>query len=1201
MPPELISVGAAGRAEAHNDTQGAQQSEMGTTAATTPEAAHAILAAAGYEAVEPFPGNVRTKWKIRCLAAGHESFRPTSTIRPDGRKCAGCTADDAVALLVERGFEPLEPYPGGTNKKWRMRCLAAGHEVAPLFSAIKSGVNGCDGCTGRAKTTESEALAIISAAGYEPIDPYPGKAIVPWRMRCLAAGHEVAPKLAVVKLGHGCAGCSRNALVTEAEAVAEIAAAGFEPIDPYVKASEPWRMRCIAERHEVAPQLTSIRMGKGCAGCASNVPVPESEALAVITAAGFEAVEPYPGGTNKKWRMRCIAAGHETSPSLSRIKDRGSRCGLCVQGWTARSIIALVRAMQPHLGEMTGAEWWALASAAGITGSGGLGPALIGAIVDGHLTRPELNELLDGIDEVSDPSDTATNAIVDVLTDKRIAPSGGHYKDERAEVLADDGRDTIRAAGTPVGDLLGMFGHDEDDEFEAPTIADELSALGAASEIAAKGAGDTEQIETMIALKTSSLWRRVFAATDIEAITAELRAVTGNGYVDTIRGTFLAELDGAATVEIPADWEHKFEPNLMQRLTAFRSMRDGTYGNWSGTGGGKTLAAVFAAAHIGSEYTVILCPNNVVPAWTKEITEAFPNAEVSAKSWKPAPWMVLNVDMLSADGADQRIARLVDQIGDRIGLLVLDEVHLLKNRYEEDISSRREAAMAFRANLPNAAVIGQTATPLVNNLREVHSMFELITGQECDLPTPGGVKPPTDVVMMYHRELVRIGHRYVPQLEQALTTGEQVLDCTDDLDELRCIPKGDVSRFEAALIRMKMPIILDEVRKGTVIYSYFVDGIVDRLAAEVRKATGLSVGVATGSDMSGWDVDSRGNPAHVYDVLIASSAISTGVDGLQHHYDKLIVAVAPWTAAEYAQLVGRVHRQGSTFDSVEVVLPVADFTRDSDGKTGSWDRVRFNRIAQKRTLADAVVDGVLPAANERTQGQALGDYQAWLDRIEEGRIIEPGDPARIVIPLPEITDEQIKRRGWSRGEFLEMNRRRASEKSSTTHAALQRDPQDWYWYHREYREQAKDWSVDPISQVAEWLRARSGYTVADLGCGLGALVDEVGARHDVRAFDHVSCRPEVLACDIAAGVPMVDGEADVTVLSLVLSWGTNSDDYLSEAARLTRVDGTLLVWDTEAELGDESKAVARFEAAGFERVTHRRVGNFIEVVATRSA
>ena len=94
------------------------------------------------------------------------------------------------------------------------------------------------------------------------------------------------------------------------------------------------------------------------------------------------------------------------------------------------------------------------------------------------------------------------------------------------------------------------------------------------------------------------------------------------------------------------------------------------------------------------------------------------------------------------------------------------------------------------------------------------------------------------------------------------------------------------------------------------------------------------------------------------DVLIGSSALSTGVDGLQYICNRLIVLTLPWTSAGYEQLLGRIYRQGSRFDRIEVFIPQVVLTHE--GQEWSRDKQRFGRIKYKKTLADAAVDGFVP-------------------------------------------------------------------------------------------------------------------------------------------------------------------------------------------------------------------------------------------------
>src|SRR5690606_11663666 len=93
--------------------------------------------------------------------------------------------------------------------------------------------------------------------------------------------------------------------------------------------------------------------------------------------------------------------------------------------------------------------------------------------------------------------------------------------------------------------------------------------------------------------------------------------------------------------------------------------------------------------------------------------------------------------------------------------------------------------------------------------------------------------------------------------------------------------------------------------------------------------------------------------------------VSTGVDGLQYVSNRMVISSLPWTAAEYHQLIGRIHRQGSKFtdEGVDIIIPVVYVEGFVEGKLEpvrwSYDESRLGRIHYKRTLADCAVDGTV--------------------------------------------------------------------------------------------------------------------------------------------------------------------------------------------------------------------------------------------------
>ena len=142
------------------------------------------------------------------------------------------------------------------------------------------------------------------------------------------------------------------------------------------------------------------------------------------------------------------------------------------------------------------------------------------------------------------------------------------------------------------------------------------------------------------------------------------------------------------------------------------------------------------------------------------------------------------------------------------------------------------------------------------------------------------------------------------------------------------------------------------------------------------------------------------------DVLIGSSAIGTGVDGLQAVCQRLVVNVLPWTHAEFEQLKGRIFRQGQHAEKVTVVIPVT--FADVNGQRWSWCESKLRRLHFKKSIADAVVDGVVPEGHLRSPAQAYQDVMGWFDRLTKGEV-EVITRTRIVVPLSQDDRAEVDR------------------------------------------------------------------------------------------------------------------------------------------------------------------------------------------------
>lgn len=311
-----------------------------------PETAAAIMRQAGVEPIDPYP-NSSAPWRCRCLACNHEVTPRLDNVRSGHGACGYCTGtmvdpDAAVAVMLAAGLRPLEPYPG-SGRPWRCQCARCRQEVSPRYSAVAKGA-GCRHCAietaGQSIRLDPEAAAeLVRAAGLQPLGPYPG-AGEPWLCRCATCGRDVTPRYNDVRTGHnGCKRCAQKLAGLGQRIEHETAAAfmlerGLEPLEPYRGAGHQWRCRCLNCGAEVTPRYTNIKQGwGGCLSCGRQAGAhtqrgSEPQAIGDLRAAGLEPLEPY-RGVMTPWRSQCQQCGHEVSPMLNNIRRGQGGCAWC--------------------------------------------------------------------------------------------------------------------------------------------------------------------------------------------------------------------------------------------------------------------------------------------------------------------------------------------------------------------------------------------------------------------------------------------------------------------------------------------------------------------------------------------------------------------------------------------------------------------------------------------------------------------------------------------------------------------------------------------------------------------------------------------------------------------------------------------------------------------------------------------------------
>ena len=128
---------------------------------------------------------------------------------------------------------------------------------------------------------------------------------------------------------------------------------------------------------------------------------------------------------------------------------------------------------------------------------------------------------------------------------------------------------------------------------------------------------DEEAIQFYLNYCINQLWKDAFLDERKTIIQLEKAGMSGNKYRDLVSGTFLKDYNASKNLKIPKNYIFNYdskpvEPFLMQKYVAHKIKQLLYFGNFSGTGSGKTLSAILASRLIDSKVTFIICPNDVV-------------------------------------------------------------------------------------------------------------------------------------------------------------------------------------------------------------------------------------------------------------------------------------------------------------------------------------------------------------------------------------------------------------------------------------------------------------------------------------------------------------------------------------------------------------------------------------------------------------
>ena len=677
----------------------------------------------------------------------------------------------------------------------------------------------------------------------------------------------------------------------------------------------------------------------------------------------------------------------------------------------------------------------------------------------------------------------------------------------------------------------------------------------------------------------NKIWNCVLSSESYLETVKEMRESSGP-WLTYVLDTFMMEYKSVQNEKVGPDYKFEYSPSLMQKLMSYRIATNPYYGNWCGTGAGKTNAFLIASRRIDARVTVCVCPNAVVETIRKSILRVYPEStiiipksldDIVSYDRSKYNYVILNYEKFCQSYSPALVDKLVSL--NQIDFLCFDEVHRAKN----DMSSINQNLTNLRVlggeKNPGMRVLGMTATPLINNLSEVRNLLELITGTSFEDIMPTNLVTINNIHNAY-KYLMLYGFRYVPDYKINCIEEKVDIDGTKGLaEELVGFENSEVGDIEGKMIPIKYEGIRSHIKKyRTIIYTQFIKNILPRIKEELVK-DGITFREYTGEiDSVERDSIVSDFAQHKFDIILASSPITTGVDGLQKICDTIIILSLPWTNAEYVQLVGRINRQGSEFGSVKIVVPQV-MIKMNNGKEWSWDDKRFRIIKTKRTLSDAVVDGRFASIFSLNRSKLLRDA---VESLREG--IQDFTITRKKL---EVENVETKVRGYNSESIITSTHQKASTSTShRMHEWFSEDKSRWKDYHKVREENIKDWVENPITVIAERLNENPGQTIADLGCGMNKLKDLVKNYKAWYSFDHCAVDPSVVEADCSDLHEYLGNESVDSAVFCMSLWGTNYLDSIKEAHRYLKTSGTLYVVEPKDKV-DQSVLLGEVVQLGF--------------------
>lgn len=256
--------------------------------------------------------------------------------------------DEAIALMLEAGVRPLEPYPGA-KVGWKVECMTCGSEGRPWYSSVKNGTGGCNVCAKRATAARQRqrgfetAVSELGNAGWRLLttqdDYLNAKASV--KVECMACGRaRTGASFDLKSANCECRQSARRPLNVEFPKLADQLHPSKNASIPLQKIGSGMRKNVwwiCSKGHEYEASPANRVRGSGCTFCAGQAVLTgfnDLESRSPAIAAQWHprnhiSPEKVHVGSNKTYWWTCPASPTHVYKMSPAAKARGTECPVC--------------------------------------------------------------------------------------------------------------------------------------------------------------------------------------------------------------------------------------------------------------------------------------------------------------------------------------------------------------------------------------------------------------------------------------------------------------------------------------------------------------------------------------------------------------------------------------------------------------------------------------------------------------------------------------------------------------------------------------------------------------------------------------------------------------------------------------------------------------------------------------------------------